>query len=179
MKRQILSVLVCVLIAGAVSAQKEYDGSPRWEDRVFTGGGGSLGGGTDRYGNKYFSFAVTPMVGYMLTPKVSAGTSLTYQSVNYSDVGVKYVQYGVMPFLRYNMDQLFLTGEYNYLNIPILNAQYETTDRVFASRLLAGAGYAVPLGSRGKINVVGMYDVLYKPNRYFLSPWVFRVFFSI
>ena len=174
-------VFALLLIFSMVSgwAQVEVEDGADWKDRVFTGGGGSLGGGTDRYGNKYFSFALTPMVGYMLTPKVSAGTSLTYQSINYSDVGVKYVQYGAMPFVRYNMDELFLTAEYNYLNIPVLNAQYETTDRLFASRLLVGAGYSVPIGGRARLNMVGMYDLLYKPNQYFLSPWVFRVFFSI
>lgn len=174
---RILPILL-VLAALPLFGQKDFSEGSDWKDRVFTGGGGSLGGGTDRYGNKYFSFALTPLVGYMLTPKVSAGTSLTYQSVNYSDVGVKYVQYGAMPFIRYNMEQLFLTAEYNYLNIPVLNSQYETTDRLFASRMLAGAGYSVPVG-RARMNMVGMYDLLYKPNQYFLSPWVFRVFFSL
>lgn len=174
---RILHILL-VLVAFPLFGQKEFSEGGNWKDRVFTGGGGSLGGGTDRYGNKYFSFALTPLVGYMLTPKVSAGTSLTYQSVNYSDVGVKYVQYGAMPFIRYNMEQLFLTAEYNYLNIPVLNSQYETTDRLFASRMLVGAGYSVPVG-RARMNMVGMYDLLYKPNQYFLSPWVFRVFFSL
>lgn len=179
MRSAFLLLLLSALLVNTVAAQKDYEGSSSWQDRVFTGGGGSLGGGTDRYGNKYFSFAITPVLGYMVTPKVSAGTSVTYQSVNYSDVGVKYTQYGIMPFVRYNLDQLFLTAEYNYLNIPVLNAQYETTDRLFASRMLVGAGYSVPLGSRGKINMVGMYDMLYKPNQYFLSPWVFRVFFTL
>jgi len=169
----ILSIFAC----HPAFSQKDFS-TATWKDRIYTGGGGSLGGGTDRFGNKYFSFAITPVLGYMLTEKLSAGTSLTYQSINYSDLGIKYTQYGAMPFLRYNLDQLFLTTEYNFLNIPVLNSQYETTDRIFASRLLAGAGYSVPVGGRAKINMVGMYDLMYRPNRYFLSPWVFRVFFS-
>lgn len=179
MSKSLAAFLVMTFFAIIPACSQKDFSSASWKDRIYTGGGGSLGGGNDRFGNKYFSFAVTPVIGYMLTERLSAGTSLTYQSINYSDIGIKYTQYGVMPFLRYNLDQLFLTTEYNFLNIPVLNAQYETTDRIYASRLLAGAGYSVPVGGRTKINMVGMYDLMYRPNRYFLSPWVFRVFFSI
>ena len=174
-----LALLTFLLLVSAASfAQKEYREHAPWQDRVFLGGGGSLGGGRDAYGNKYFSFSVSPVIGYMLTPKVSTGTSITYQSINYSDLNVKYTQYGFMPFVRYNLDQLFLMAEFDYLNIPRLNANYDTVERLYTTRLLAGAGYAVPLGGRSKVNLIGMYDLAYK-RQYFLSPWVFRVFISI
>lgn len=159
-------------------AQIDVDDRAGWKDRIFTGGGGGLGGGTDRYGNKYFSFSLSPVVGYMINSKISAGSSVSYQHVNYSELGIKYYQYGIMPFLRYNLEQLFLTTEINYLNIPQLDAGYDTVDRIFRTRWLAGAGYAVPLGSRSKLNMVGMYDLAYR-REYFVSPWVFRVFFSL
>jgi len=160
------------------NAQKDIGERAPWRERVFLGGGGGLGGGTDSYGNRYFSFSVTPVLGYMVTQKVSAGTGLSYQSVNYSDIGISYNQYGVMPFVRYNMDALFVTTELNYLNIPSLNSNFDTTDRIYTTRLMAGAGYSVPVGGRTKLNVVGLYDLTYD-RRYFVSPWVFRVFFSI
>lgn len=171
-------ILSLVFISFIAQAQKDIDEQSSWRDRVFVGGGGGLGGGTDRFGNRYFSFSVTPVLGYMVTPKISSGSGFSYQSVNFSDIGIKYNQFGVMPFVRYNMDALFLTTEFNYLNLPTLNSNYDTTDRIFTTRFLAGAGYAVPVGSRTKVNMVGLYDLAFD-RRYFVSPWVFRVFFSI
>ncbi|MFZ9503371.1 MAG: hypothetical protein ACO263_02265 [Cyclobacteriaceae bacterium] len=176
--KKFLFTLVAIFSAAFTFAQKDIDERSDWQDRVFLGGGGGLGGGTDRFGNKYFSFSVTPVIGYMVTSKISTGSAFSYQSTNYSDIGVKFTQYGVMPFIRYNMDALFLTTEFNYLNIPTLDANYDTTERIFRTRLLAGAGYSVPVGGKTKINVVGLYDLAYD-RQYFVSPWVFRVFFSL
>jgi len=173
-----LIILLSLLAFFPSLAQKEVGERSNWQDRLFVGGGGSLGGGTDRFGNRYFSYAVNPVLGYMVTPKISAGTAISYLSVNYSDIGVKYNQYGVMPFVRYNLEDLFLTAEVNYLNIPSFGANYDVTERIFRTRVLVGAGYAVPVGGRTKFNVVGMYDLAYD-RQYFLSPWVFRVFFTI
>lgn len=176
--KNIALISFTLLIWNSSFAQKEYREHAPWRDRIFIGGGGSLGGGRDFYGNKYFSFSVSPVIGYMLSPKVSAGASVTYQSINYSDLNVKYTQYGIMPFVRYNLEKLFLMAEFDYLNIPRLNSSYDTIERLYTTRLLAGAGYAVPLGGRSKVNLIGMYDLAYK-RQYFMSPWVFRVFISI
>lgn len=173
-----LFFLLCFLISVFSVAQKDIEETADWQNRIFVGGGGGLGGGTDRFGNRYFSISVAPVIGYMITPKISAGSAVSYLSVNYSDIGVKYTQYGVMPFFRYNMNELFVTTELNYLNIPILDTGYDTSERIYRTRLLAGAGYAVPIGARTKINVVGLYDLVYN-RQYFVSPWVFRVFFSL
>jgi hypothetical protein len=176
--KKIPLIIFLYLIAGSAFAQKEVSDRASWQERTFIGGGGGLGGGTDRNGNKYFNFSVSPVIGYMITSKVAAGAAVSYSSFNYTDIGVKFAQYGVMPFLRYNLEELFLTAEYNYINIPTLNGNYDTTDRIFTSRMLAGAGYTVPVGGNTKLNVVGMYDLAYN-RRYFASPWVFRVFFTI
>ncbi|HMR57856.1 MAG TPA: hypothetical protein PKC10_11065, partial [Cyclobacteriaceae bacterium] len=62
-------------------AQREVDDRTGWslKDRIYTGGGLALNGGSDAYGNRYFYFAVNPIVGYMVTPKFSVGTGVTWQ----------------------------------------------------------------------------------------------------
>ena len=119
-------------------------------DKIYVGGGGGLGGGRDVYGNRYTRIAITPLIGYRITDQFSAGTSLSYININYSDLGFRYKQYGAMPFLRYNINDLFLMTEFNLINVPSLsfNGQYDISDRLTVTRLLAGAGYSMPVGGR-------------------------------
>ena len=178
--RVLFLFLSASLFLTTAQAQIEVGERSGWKDRVFVGGGGGLGGGTDVFGNRFFRVSVSPVIGYMVTDKVSAGTSVVYNSINYSDLGFKYKQYGLMPFIRYNLDDLFLTAEWNYLNVPRLsfNGQYDITERLNVTRVLAGAGYSKPVGGRSRVNVVGLYDLAYK-RQYFASPWVLRVFFTL
>ena len=154
----------------------EDDSKPSFKDRVYFGGGFAMNGGSDSYGNRYYYFALSPIVGYMITPKLSAGSGITWQQINYPDAKVKLNQYGVSPFVRYNLSKLFLYSEYNLINTPSYSS---TGERRNYDRLLLGLGYSQPLGKRGAINGMALYDVLYNPSdRVFVSPWVFRVFFS-
>lgn len=174
------SLLACVLfLSCSVSAlgQREIDedSKPSWKERVYLGGGLALNGGTDSYGNKYFYVGLYPIIGYMVTSKFSVGSGITWQHYSYPDYNQTINQYGVSPFARYNLGQAFLYTEYMILNSPT----YISTQRKTYNRLLLGLGYSQPLGRRGSLNVMGLYDVLYKQeDRVFASPWVFRVFFS-
>lgn len=180
------AIPIIVLILSAVffqtaMAQVDVDDRADWKDRVYLGGGGGFNAGTTN-GIKYWTISVSPVVGYMVTSNFSVGTGVSYQRTAYSDFNFNYTQYGIMPFARYNFDQLFLTAEYNYINLPSVAYQgsnYSTGDRFFKSRMLFGAGYSQPLGGRGRINVAALYDVLYRRPSVFLSPWVFRVFFTL
>jgi hypothetical protein len=175
--------MLTLFASASISAfsQKEFDDRGSWRDRIYTGGGLGFSGGTDGFGNRYFNFSVSPIVGYMISSQFSAGTGVSYQRINYPDIKFSYSQYAFMPFLRYNFDNLFLTTEYNYINLPRVvynNNGYSESTRIFRSRWLAGVGYSKPLGGRSRVNVVAMYDLLYRRPSVFYSPWVFRVFVS-
>lgn len=161
-------------------AQRDVDDNTGWalKDRIYTGGGLALNGGTDTYGNRYFYFAVNPIVGYMVTPKFSVGTGITWQRIAYSQpVKLNIDQYGVSPFMRYNFNQVFAYGEYNLINTPTFLA---TGERRNFDRLLLGLGYSQPIGQRSKLNIMALYDVIYNSQeRAFTSPWVIRVFFTL
>jgi hypothetical protein len=176
MKSPILVLLL--LLAFNCLGQRQIDEGSGWslKDRLYIGGGLGLNGGVDGYGNRYFYFALNPIIGYMVTPKLSVGTGLNWQRYSYSEpVKLKIDQYGVSPFIRYNFSQVFAYGEYNLLNTPT----YSITQRRTYDRLLLGLGYSQPFGKRGAINAMALYDVIYdQQERAFASPWVFRVFFS-
>ena len=172
---------IVLLVASFSTATAQLNFQPmKLSDKIYVGGGGGLGGGRDVYGNRYTRIAITPLIGYRITDQFSAGTSLSYININYSDLGFRYKQYGAMPFLRYNINDLFLMTEFNLINVPSLsfNGQYDISDRLTVTRLLAGAGYSMPVGGRSRVNAVGMYDLAYK-RQYFASPWVLRVFFTL
>jgi hypothetical protein len=173
-------LVLFIIITSSAFAQREVeeDTKPKFKDRLYFGGGFGLNGGRDAYGNNYFYFGLNPLVGYMVTPKLSVGTGVSWQQYNYTDVKIKLNQYGVSPFVRYNFGKLFSYAEYNLINTPSFSNNLNV--RKNYDRLLLGLGYTQPFGTgRGAINAMALYDVLYKQtDRVFASPWVFRVFFS-
>lgn len=182
MSRHASCILIALFLSMSFSAlaQIDVEDESNWMDRVYFGGGGSFGAGTQN-GVKYSYLSVSPMVGYMVSTQVSVGSGFIYQRTSYSDIKFTYDQYGVMPFVRYNINNVFLMAEYNYINLPLMsysNLGYKIDARVYRSRMLLGAGFSQPLGGRGRFNAMIMYDVLYQENSGFYSPLVYRVFFS-
>jgi hypothetical protein len=177
---RIIVLILTIVSVRASFAQVDVDDKADWKERIYFGGGGGFNGGTSN-GIRYWSISVTPVVGYMVTSNFSVGTAVAYQRTSFQDFDFNYSQYGVMPFVRYNFNDFFLTAEYNYINLPRVSYSgngYSTGDRFFADRMLFGAGYSQPLGGRGRLNAMGLYDVLWQQGGGFQSPWVFRVFFS-
>ena len=172
--KKICCIVVLISLSLACLAQRQIDADAphTLKERGYLGGGFGLNGGTG-----YFYVALNPIGGYMVTPKLSAGLGLNWSMTTYtnSTPSQSFSQYGVSPFLRYNFDQLFMYAEYNYLSTNVAGS----TERKFVDRLLLGLGYSQPLGGRSTVNVVGLYDVLYKAGTsYFASPWVIRVYFT-
>lgn len=169
MKAFIFSLLI--VLPSLVIAQREVDEDTphKFKDRAYFGGGFGLGGGTG-----YFSVSVNPIIGYMITPQFSGGTGLSYQLLSYTDIkpSININQYGISPFVRYNFEQLFAMAEYNLISTNYVN----DNKRYLVDRMLLGLGYSQSSEGRGGLNVVGMYDVLYKPNGPFPSPWVIRAY---
>jgi hypothetical protein len=177
--KKLVVVLVFGLVACSAFAQRTIDEETphTFKERGYFGGGFGLSGGRDGFGNNYFFIALNPIIGYMVKPQFSVGTGINWQRTSYSDLGINLDQYGVSPFARYNFGgQFFGYAEYNYISTPTF---INRSERRSFNRMLLGLGYSQPLGGRGAINAVGLYDVLYnQADRAFASPWVFRVFFS-
>lgn len=178
MKRSLVVILL-MITCSAVYGQRtvDFEETPSFRDRLFFGGGFGLGGGS----NSFFVSA-SPMVGYMLTQRWSAGVGLNYTYVRYDNIDQNDSQYGFLAFTRYNIyRQFFLQAQYDYINftnyfITPTNELIEERDSY--SRVLAGGGITQPLGARGAINLVAMYDVTHSSSSPYGSPWVFQVYFS-
>jgi len=176
MKRAFV-VFILFLVSFASFGQLSFGDNAKLSERLYFGGGMGLNAGTDAYSGKYFYVALFPIIGYMVNNQFSVGTGITYQYYSYSDIGQEIHQYGISPFARYNFGQLFMYGEYSMLSTPTYYGP--ASPRKVFDRLLLGVGYSQPIGSRSSVNVMGLYDVLWKQGDYaFTSPWVFRVFFA-
>jgi len=176
MKRLLIAAaLLSCSVLGWSQREIDENGKPSFKDRLYVGGGMGLNGGTNSYGNRYFYIGLYPIIGYMVTNQFSVGTSLSWQHYSYPDFNRSLDQYGFSPFVRHNFGQMFLYSEFMILNSPTL----DNLQRRTYNRWLIGAGFTQPVGKRGAVNVMGLYDVLYnQADRVFASPWVFRVFFS-
>ncbi len=182
------SVLLAVVILSAMGVQGQYNQSTRKGsgqsltlDRFYFGGGGGLGAGTDAYGYQYSYFSLLPVIGYRFTDQVSVGASITYQQYNYKNTPIgnySFTQYGIGPFVRYSLNQVFFQAEYDLINAPSYNPVGEVVHANY-SRLFFGLGYSFPTGRKGAINVLAMYDVLYRLPSVFNSPFVLRIYFTI
>ena len=173
--RLLLLVLIALVISFSSFGQREVEEgtNPPFKDRIYFGGGLGFSSGNNGLG-RYTYFNVNPIVGYMITPQLSSGLGFQWAHYSFQDYGTSFNQYGISPFVRYNFGQIFTYGEYNLINTSSINEQLRRN----YNRLLLGLGFSQPLGRRGSINAMALYDVLYKVNGPFQSPWVLRVYFS-
>jgi hypothetical protein len=177
--KKAVAILVLIQISCCVLAQQQHGknslaGVPPSE-RIFFGGGGSFGGGTDAYANRYTYVSLSPMMGYRLTVPFSTGAFVNYIYYNYPDQNVSLSQYGLSPFVQYRMGKLFAYAEYSWISVPAFDKSFRKT----YTRLPVGLGFSQPIGKSASINVMALYDILYKTKApAFPSPWVIRVFVS-
>lgn len=176
MIRFLLAILIVSCTWGVAFSQGKNNslkGAPL-KDRIVTGGGLGLG-----FGSVQDYFSVSPMIGYRLTAKLLAGTSITYRYTNYKVVrpSMKLNDYGVGPFLRFMVYRnIFLQTEYEYLNYEFPVTFSETMRRSFDS-YLAGGGFIQPLGQRAAFYLMALYNFSYQESSQFTaydSPWVIR-----
>jgi opacity protein-like surface antigen len=151
-------------------------------DKLIVGGGLSLGFGT------ITNLGISPIVGYRITDRFSAGIGLGYQyvrakdflvvpnlysnSVSYEDF--KSSLYSASVWTRYRVfDNIFAHVEYEH-NFMSFNT-YDTYDPASptgyreekihynAPSLLVGAGYRQPITDRASLVIIALYDVLNDP----------------
>lgn len=145
-------------------------------ERIVTGGGFGLS-----FGNYQDFVSVSPLIGYRLTAKLIAGTSITYRYTNfkYYKPSIKLHDYGVSPFLQFFVyKNIFVQTEYEYLNYEYPVDLRETTRRNFNS-FLAGGGFVQPIGERARFYIMALYNFSYadpQPGEYtpYDSPLIIR-----
>jgi hypothetical protein len=122
-------------------------------DRVYYGGTVTLGfGETTRIG-------IFPMLGYKLTPKLSAGVEVGYEYLSY-DGGESTHNYGASVFGNYRIGRsLYAHAEYQGVNYEVFSA-FDESDREWVPFLLVGGGFYKPISPRTSLYAEVLFDVL-------------------
>lgn len=178
MKSSILAILFVLFCFGTSWGQvyMEEDEEPSFKDRLYFGGGGAF-----QLNQYYFLVGASPIVGYMINERLSAGTGITYQYTSYRNLDISTHTYGGRLFTRYNLfKNVFSMAEYEMLSMQLPTYPSEDLPRIWVDRLLVGGGYFQPIGRRGGFNLGVLYDLFfqYGGNSPYNSPWVFRVGFT-
>jgi len=140
--------------------------------RVFYGGslGFSFGSVT--------SVRVNPLLGYRLTPKLSAGITALYEYTGYDTYYGKqnYNNFGGSVFTRFRfIPQIYAHAEFNYTNYEFSNALNEKY-RVGVPFVLLGGGFSQRIGGNTFAYGQILFDVLQDEN----SPYAdWSPFYSI
>jgi len=172
---KITFILVC--IAGSSFAQdstmlRKNPPKERFIDRIY--GGGNVGA---QFGTVTF-VDISPLIGYRITDKISAGIGATYQYYHYND---KYYDfetdvYGGRVFGRYLFtDYLFGHVEYEYLNLEAFDFQRR---RVDVGSLMVGAGYIQRISDRAGVIAMILYNFTESVYTPYTNP-IIRIGFNI
>ena len=114
-KLSYLFVSLVLLLSTESFGQKEvnFDSGPSFKDRIYTGGG--FGFSNNANGALV---SVSPLVGYMITRKLSGGVGITYQYYLDKINDVEDHRYGGNLFLMQMLIyRVFLMGQYNFFNL--------------------------------------------------------------
>ena len=171
----LLFTLLLSTVAFGQMGTRTIDENSDWKDRLYFGGGFGLSGGSG-----YGMISLSPIVGYMISNRLSGGVGVTYQYYKSGDISDN--RYGGQLFLRMNViKQIFLYGSYEFMNYGTYNLITGAEGpRQTVSRLPLGAGISQPIGNRSSINFLAAYDVLYDDQLgAYNSPWIFTVYFSL
>ncbi len=159
--------IILFFLGGAVCAQdsamiRKHEPKPRFLDKVFVGGNVGFQFGTVTFAE------VSPLIGYRITDKISAGIGVTYQYYRYKDPNYQLETnvYGGRIFGRYFFtDYLFAHAEYEYLNLEAYD--FYPPRRVDVESVLVGGGYFQHInGSNSGIFIMLLYNLtesLYTP----------------
>jgi hypothetical protein len=149
---------ISVVAQDSIRRKKDKPKGAFW-DKVYIGGNIGL-----QFGNSTF-LAISPIVGYNFTKKISAGVGITYQYFHYKDKAydIETNVYGARIFSRYMItENIFGYGEYEYLNLEAFD--FFPRRRVDVGSLLGGGGYIQRFSSRASLVAMVLYN--FTPSYY-------------
>ena len=173
--------------SGIVKSQQAEMRQPPQEqgnfwDKIYIGGNFGLQFGSTTVVN------LSPQVGYRVTEKFVPGIGVTYLYYNYrftnTNTGKTYSYvtnvYGGSLFGKYFFtDNIFAHAEYEELNIEVNDIYLNKYSRIWVPSLFVGGGYNQPLGQRGFIQLLVLFEVLQDRNSpYYRNNPVVRIGFG-
>ncbi len=171
--RRLLLVSTLMIAFACSPALGAKGGGDRW----WFGGGLGLA-----FGDVTF-ISVEPVIGYSITPKLSAGGRLIFRYRKDERYGqdTSTNDYGAGVFLRYLVARpFFVQGEYEHLIYEI--PQFDgSSDRQGYDSLFGGFGVAQPIGTNTSFFASILYNFLWsddEPSPY-AERWIFRAGVSV
>lgn len=148
-----------------------------FKERIYFGGNVGF-----QFGNITF-IDISPLAAYKVTEELHLGAGVSYQYFKDSrfvnDFSSTIV--GGRVFGRYFVtEQVFPHVELESLSFKFQDAFGRELDRQWYTSVLAGIGIAQPIGRRGALNALVLYNLSWRNDRTSLysSPWVTRVGFT-
>ncbi len=180
------TLLVIFLLSGLslchaqeVSEEQENQGRYREgksgtpiKDKLTLGGNFGLS-----FGNIDF-VDISPRVGYRISERFTTGLGVIFRYRNDKrfSPNLETQDYGGSLFGTYRIvAPFFLMAEFESLQFEVFQPDLSTTRRSFNS-FLAGGGMSQPLGGRGSLNVIILYNLSYTAGSLgpYNSPWIIR-----
>lgn len=125
------------------------------KERVILGGNMGV-----NFTNNNAYVLISPIIGYYITPKYSAGLGPTFEYFKSGNFSTN--AYGGRIFNRLQiLPNLFLHGEYEQLSYKSLD---NNSARAVVKRFPVGGGYSQQLIGRSQLNIMVLYDLLYNPD---------------
>ncbi len=152
--------------------KKEHKGLDKWS----FGGNFWMGFGSTTY------IELSPVAMYKLHPRLMIGPGATYIYQNYRNWGISSSTYGVKAIgtfsvfknlnesIHINIGDIILHSEYEALNIEIFDMNFDSMGRRWIDNLLVGGGIYQPLGDRGGMSVLLLFDVTQDPYSPYTNP---------
>lgn len=170
--------LIFIVFSIESFGQREIDegNRPPLGERLFYGGNFGMSFGTITF------IDVSPLVGAMITNRLSGGVGATYQYFNDRRfIGGNSSLYGGRVFGRYNVfPNVFTHVEYENLNFDLYNPNSDRFERSWVPGFLIGGGYFTPFGQRGGANITILYNLMYDIRRSpYNEPYVIRFGFFL
>jgi hypothetical protein len=175
----IIGLLSIFLVLSNIPAKGQYTGENKaqksdFKSHLFFGGGFGL-----QFGSTTL-VELSPLVGYMITPKFSVGISPTYKYYHYNTIygSVNTNVFGGSVFSRYSIFQnVFAHVEYETLFYNIQEPLYPITRKQFNS-FFVGGGYMQSFGGNAGMYLEVLWNLNDTPDSPYVNP-VFRVGFNV
>lgn len=173
MKKSVLLLLFSFsVVAGFCqgTSTKDQSGKKPFWDRVYIGGDVSL-----NFGN-ITVIGATPMIGYNISERWSAGVGATYLyfSQNVRGFGRYSTSiYGGNVFSRFLItDQIFAQSEYHLLSVDAYNFELDRFGRVNVPIWYVGGGYRAQVGANSFIMIMALIDLIEDINSPYANPQI-------
>lgn len=168
--KKFVQVILLVLLSSYCYGQKYVDpeGEPDFLDRVYFGGNFSL-----QFGS-YTAIVISPLAGYMVTPRFSIGPGITYQylkgeAFDYTSGRVYDYSsniYGFRVFARYNITPMFFAyTEYESLKVDFPSLDGSQLVREWVPGYFIGGGVFQSVGKRAGLGLTVLLNLLHDDRK--------------